>query len=97
MHVDRNQQNDDPRALVRLGGGHDQQDHSRPALGPGRPRRDLAASDVVTVDERDTLELAARRMVEHGTARVVTVDGAGRPSGIVSTLDVAAVVGVTGG
>ena len=51
----------------------------------------------MTVDEHDTLDVAARRMVEHGTARVVAVDAQGRPSGLVSTLDVAAVVGVAGG
>lgn len=68
-----------------------------PSWDPGARAADLAAVDVVTVDDRDTLDAAARLMVERGVARVVTVDGEGRPSGLVSTLDVAAVVGVTGG
>ena len=68
-----------------------------PGWRAGARAADLAAAAVVTVDEHDTLDVAARRMVEHGTARVVAVDAQGRPSGLVSTLDVAAVVGVAGG
>jgi CBS domain-containing protein len=52
-----------------------------------------AASPVVTVTPGETVERAAHLMREYRTAHLVVVDSAdGRPLGIVSTLDVAAVL-----
>jgi CBS domain-containing protein len=50
----------------------------------------VAGTAVVTVRAGDTLERAADLMSEHGVAHLVVVaDGAERPAGIISTLDVA--------
>ena len=47
--------------------------------------------DVVTISASDPLNWAARQMVEHGVSHLVVIDPAtGHPSGILSTLDVAA-------
>jgi CBS domain-containing protein len=61
------------------------------------PRGTLLASDVATTDliavmPDDTLETAARLMVEYGTAHLVVASPqTGLPVGIVSTLDIARV------
>lgn len=47
--------------------------------------------DVVTISAADSLGWAAQQMVKHGATHLVVVDPAtGHPSGILSTLDVAA-------
>ena len=49
-----------------------------------------AATPVVTVSPHETLARAAQLMAEYGTAHLVVVEaGSSRPSGILSTLDVA--------
>ena len=52
-----------------------------------------AASEVLTVGPDETLQRAAQLMTEHGTAHLVVVDGARQPIGVVSTLDIAAILG----
>jgi CBS domain-containing protein len=53
----------------------------------------VAASPVVTVTPADTVERAAQLMREYGTAHlVVTAADDNRPLGVISTLDVAAVI-----
>ena len=52
-----------------------------------------AATEVLTVGPDETLQRAAQLMTEHGTAHLVVVDAARRPIGVVSTLDVAAILG----
>ena len=52
---------------------------------------DIAASEIVTVDPDDTLDLVVRYMLEHETGHVVVVAD-GEPVGIISTLDIAAAV-----
>jgi CBS domain-containing protein len=60
--------------------------------GP-RVASDVAATELVTVAPADTLESAARLMVEHRTAHlVVTSPQTGRPVGMISTLDLASAV-----
>lgn len=55
---------------------------------------DAVKQDVVTVSASDPLSWAARKMVEHGVSHLVVIDSAtGHPSGILSTLDVAAAYG----
>jgi CBS domain-containing protein len=50
--------------------------------------------DVLTVSATDSLSWAAHEMTEHGVSHLVVVDPAtGHPSGIISTLDVAAAFG----
>ena len=50
----------------------------------------IAATDVVIVEPKDTLEHVAQLMADHQTSHVVVVDPAsGDPVGILSTLDVA--------
>jgi CBS domain-containing protein len=52
---------------------------------------DAVASEVVTVLASDSLEVAARVMVDQGVSHVVVIDPAsGHPAGILSTLDIAA-------
>ena len=48
-----------------------------------------AASPVVTISARETLERAAQLMTEHGTAHIIVTDEARLPVGVLSTLDVA--------
>ena len=52
----------------------------------------VAETDVVTVSAGDPLARVAELMVEHGTEHVVVDDANGRPIGIVSTQDMAAVL-----
>ena len=49
-----------------------------------------AATAPLTVGQGESLQRAAQLMTEHGTAHLVVVDGNGRPTGVVSTLDIAA-------
>ena len=55
----------------------------------GRTAADAARTEVVTVDPSTPLADAARLMDQHGTAHLVVVSG-GHPTGIVSSLDIAA-------
>ncbi len=51
---------------------------------------ELAATEIVTVDPRDTIERVARLMAEHDITHVVVVSHEnGEPTGVVSSLDVA--------
>jgi len=55
---------------------------------------EAARHEVLTISAADSLDLAARKMVEHGASHLVVVDPvSGHPSGIISTLDVAAIYG----
>lgn len=56
-----------------------------------------AATPALTVSPRETLQRAAQLMTEHGTSHLVVVDARRRPVGILSTLDVAAVLGQPAG
>jgi CBS domain-containing protein len=52
-----------------------------------------AASPVVMVTAAETLERAAQLMTEHGTSHLIVTDATrARPVGVLSTLDVAAVL-----
>ncbi len=52
-----------------------------------------AATDVVTVEPSDSVHQAAILMAEHGVSHLIVVDPASdRPVGVISTLDVAAVL-----
>ena len=55
----------------------------------GRTAADAARTELVTVDPSTPLAEAARLMNEHATAHLLVVSG-GHPSGIVSSLDIAA-------
>jgi CBS domain-containing protein len=48
-----------------------------------------AASPVVTISARETLERATQLMTEHGTSHIIVIDEARLPVGVLSTLDVA--------
>jgi CBS domain-containing protein len=52
----------------------------------------VANTDVVTVSPGDPLASAAELMADHGSEHVVVTDLHGRPVGIVSTRDIAAVL-----
>lgn len=52
----------------------------------------VASTDVVTVSPGDPLSSATQLMADHGTEHVVVADLQGRPVGVVSTRDVAAVL-----
>jgi CBS domain-containing protein len=65
-----------------------------------RWRPQLAAEDLrgeppVTIDERATLRAAAELMDERGLSHLVVIDKAGAPTGVVSSIDVAAVCAIT--
>jgi CBS domain-containing protein len=50
----------------------------------------VAASPVVTISESDSLEHAAQLMTEYSAAHLIVVDPKNeRPSGVISTLDLA--------
>lgn len=67
--------------------------HSRGELDR-RTARDAATEPTVTVRADLDLEYASEAMVRHGTTHiVVTAPGDGRPIGILSSLDIANVVG----
>jgi CBS domain-containing protein len=58
-----------------------------------RTARAAAVTPALTVGPDETLERAAQIMTEHGVAHFVVVDRAsGRPVGVLSTLDLAAVL-----
>jgi CBS domain-containing protein len=51
---------------------------------------ELAASEIVTVSPGDTIEHVAQLMAEHDITHIVVVSpDTGRPSGVISSLDVA--------
>ena len=52
----------------------------------------VASTDVVTVSPGDPLASAAELMAAHGSEHVVVADLHGRPVGVVSTRDIAAVL-----
>jgi CBS domain-containing protein len=55
---------------------------------------EIAASDLPTVSARESLERAGQLMVEHEVSHVLVVDpDSQRPAGVLSTLDVAGVLG----
>jgi CBS domain-containing protein len=59
-----------------------------------RTAAEMAVTEVVTIDPEEPLERAAQLMAEHETAHLVVVDPMlGRPIGVVSTLDLAGVIG----
>lgn len=68
------------------------------ALGPGMMEKtagDIAASPLVTTGPDEMLSGAVALMAEHGVSHVVVVDpGTGHPVGVLSTLDVASLIGV---
>jgi len=51
-----------------------------------------AATPALAIEPAETLQRAAQLMTEHGTAHLVVVDSRRRPVGVISTLDVAAVL-----
>jgi CBS domain-containing protein len=58
-----------------------------------RTAGETAAAQLVTVSSDDTLARAAQLMAEHDTAHLVVVHAVtGKPTGVVSTLDVAGVL-----
>jgi CBS domain-containing protein len=57
------------------------------------PAAAIASSSPVAVAEEDVMERAARLMIEHDTGHVVVVGRSGLPSGMLSTHDVARIVG----
>ena len=52
-----------------------------------------AATVVLTVGPGESVQRAAQLMTEHGTTHLVVADAARRPTGIISTLDIAAALG----
>ncbi len=52
-----------------------------------------AATPVVTVHENESLERSAQLMLEHETTHLVVVDDDDHPVGVLSTLDIARIVG----
>ena len=63
----------------------------------GEPAASFAATSPIAVLPSDSLELAATLMVEHETSHVVVSGSAGLPpAGMVSTLDVATILGAAG-
>ena len=54
----------------------------------GAEAADLASTEIVAVEESESLERAAQLMVEHQLTHLMVVTG-GEPVGILSTLDVA--------
>lgn len=52
----------------------------------------IAATEILTVEEDDPVELASRIMAEHERTHLVVVSRAGEPVGVLSTLDIAGVL-----
>jgi len=50
---------------------------------------DLAATEIVTVEESETIERAAQLMADHDCTHLVVVAPSGAPVGVISSLDVA--------
>lgn len=64
------------------------------ADGEARPARDCAASELLTVTPGERLKRAAQLLSEHQCTHLVVVDPeTGEPVGVLSSLDLAAVVG----
>jgi CBS domain-containing protein len=59
------------------------------------PAASVAVTSPIAVDEAESLDRAAALMVEHDTSHVVVTGDAGLPSGMISTLDVASILGAT--
>jgi len=58
-----------------------------------QPVATLAATSPIAVEESESLDRAATLMVEHDTAHAVVTGPSGLPSGMISTLDVASILG----
>jgi CBS domain-containing protein len=64
------------------------------AVGAERNAGEVAATEVVTVSADERLDHAAQLMAEHELSHLIVLDSAsGHPTGVLSTLDVAAVYG----
>ena len=61
---------------------------------PARTAAELAGARPVTVGEHDSVQDAARLMVERGVTHVLAVGAAGLPTGVLSTLDVLGIHGI---
>ncbi len=60
----------------------------------GRTVNDVATADVLLADPDEPLPDVAQRMVERGTSHAVVVEPrTGRPVGVLSTLDIAGILG----
>lgn len=59
------------------------------------PASSIAITSPIAVDEAESLDRAAALMVEHDTSHVVVTGHSGLPSGMISTLDVASILGAT--
>ena len=60
----------------------------------GRTASDVATGDVLLADPDEPLPDVAQRMLEHGTSHAVVVEPrTGRPVGVLSTLDIAGILG----
>jgi CBS domain-containing protein len=57
------------------------------------PAATIAATSPIAVEEQDSLERAGALMVEHDATHAVVTSPAGMPSGILSTLDLASILG----
>ena len=58
---------------------------------PSRPAAEIARHEPIAVDEDETMLAAAQVMAEERVGHIVAVDASGAPSGVVSSLDVAAI------
>jgi CBS domain-containing protein len=61
-----------------------------------REAGDLTRRDPVVIDDSDTMLEAARLMDRHDASHLIVADRSGRPSGMLSTLDVAGVLASDG-
>ena len=57
--------------------------------GTDLPAGSVAATATVTIRPRDSLSCAMRLLAEHQVTHLVVVDGQERPTGVISTLDIA--------
>ncbi len=57
---------------------------------------DLAATEIVTIDESETIDRAAHLMAEHDCTHLVVVESLGAPVGVISSLDVACAATLSG-
>ncbi len=57
------------------------------------PASSIAITSPIAVEEAESLDRAAALMVEHDTSHVVVTGDSGLPSGMISTLDVASILG----
>lgn len=53
------------------------------------PVGDLAATEIVTVEESEAIDHVALLMAEHDCAHLVVIAPSGEPTGVISSLDVA--------